>query len=103
MTHLNEDLIVVTLDTIGQGDATITGVDATSSYDLPTVIPGNTFYYSGLSDGAGNWETGSGTWLSVGKLRLGRLIISAKTGLRYLLDFAGLSFFSATKNDPLLA
>lgn len=67
MAHVQESLIILAASVTGSsGNVTVTGLDATNSYVLPTVTPGDTFYYSILTDGAGNWEFGLGTWTSAG-------------------------------------
>ncbi len=67
MAHVQESLIILAASVTGDsGNVTVTGLDATNSYVLPTVTPGDTLYYSILTDGAGNWEFGLGTWTSAG-------------------------------------
>ena len=67
MAHLQPSLITLVASVTGSsGTVTVTALDATNPYYMPSVTSGNTFYYSILSDGAGNWEYGLGTWTATG-------------------------------------
>lgn len=96
MAHLQQSLIALVASVTGDdGAVTVTGLDASTPYYLPTVTSGNQFWYGILTDGAGNWEYGLGQWSGSGNgtttfgTFIRQTVLRSKSGASLPANFSG--------------